>query len=336
MENWLLQHWYGEHRPPWYLRALEPVYRGIFNYTQRKGENAAASERGGLPLIVVGNVTVGGTGKTPLVMHLCRLAVEMGLRPGIASTGYRRQGSDTCLVQPESDPLGCGDEPVLLAKRTGVPVVVARRRADAVAKLREMGLDLVISDDGLQHADLRPDMEICVIDGDRGIGNGHLLPAGPLREPAVRLGQVDYVVTTGDWRVKPRSLDTYVMHLSPADIRSLDDRSTLTAKQFRQKYSGIDVHAIAAIGNPQRFFKTLGTLEIPVTPHVFPDHHAYRAEDFDSIPAGQAIIMTEKDAVKCRALGLADAWCLPVEAQLPEAFDRSFKERLGQLVEMRK
>jgi len=336
MENWLLQHWYGEHRPPWYLRALEPVYRSIFNYVQRKGGNEAAGEHGKLPLIVVGNITVGGTGKTPLVMHLCRLAADMGLRPGIASTGYRRQGSETCLVDPDSDPRSCGDEPVLLAKRTGAPVVVAKRRADAIAKLQEMGLDLVISDDGLQHADLGPDVEICVIDGARGIGNGHLLPAGPLREPASRLEKVDYVVTNGTWPARPGSQDAFAMQLSPGELKSLDDRFYLTADQFRQKYSGIIIHAIAAIGNPQRFFNTLEALEITARPHVFPDHHAYRAEDFGSIPAGQAIIMTEKDAVKCRTLGLADAWCLPVEAQLPEAFDRSFKEKLDQLVEIQK
>jgi len=333
-ETWLLRHWYGGHRPPWYLRALEPVYLAMFRHNQRKETGAGTRRK--LPLIIVGNITAGGSGKTPMVMYLCRLVVEMGLRPGIASTGYGRQGSDTRLVTPESDTRTCGDEPVLLAKRTDVPVVVARRRADAIAKLVEMDIDLVISDDGLQHPGLAPDMELCLVDGQRGLGNGHLLPAGPLREPAARLGKVDFVVTTGVWKGRPETLDAFEMHLAPGDIRSLDDRASLTADQFRHKYNGIKIHSIAAIGHPQRFFNTLQGLEITATPRAFPDHHVYRREDFDSIPAGQAIIMTEKDAVKCRSLDLADAWYLPVEPRLPAAFDDAFKERLAKLMEMRK
>ena len=334
-ENWLLRHWYGKHRPPWYLRALEPVYLAMYRYNQRKDANPSPGNRGKLPLIVVGNITAGGSGKTPLVMHLCRLATEAGLRPGIASTGYGRQATDTRLVKPESDVRACGDEPVLLAKRTGVPVVVSSRRAEAIAKLEGMDLDLVISDDGLQQPGLAPDMQLCVVDGDRGIGNGHLLPAGPLRESAERLGKVDYVVSTGEWNDRPGSLDVILMQLAPGDIKSLDDGISLSDDKFRHKYSGIKIHAVAAIGNPQRFFGTLEKLELTATPHVFPDHHAYGREDFDSIPAGQAIIMTEKDAVKCRSLGLKDAWYLPVETRLPKAFDAAFRDRLGKLMEMR-
>jgi len=180
-EQWLLRHWYGAHRPPWYLRALEPVYRAAFRRAQRSNDNHAARLRRKLPLIVVGNITAGGSGKTPMVMHLCRLAADMGLKPGIASTGYGRLGSDTRLVVADCDTRDCGDEPVLLAKRTGVPVMVAKRRADAVAALEQMDLDLVISDDGLQHSGLGAGIEVCVVDGARGLGNGHLLPAGPSR-----------------------------------------------------------------------------------------------------------------------------------------------------------
>lgn len=335
-ETWLLRHWYGSQRPPWYLRALEPVYRAVFRYNQRKRVNIAPGKPNKLPLIVVGNVTAGGSGKTPMVMHLCRLAAQMGLKPGIASTGYGRQGSDTRLVRPGGDARTCGDEPVLLAKRTGVPVVVARRRADAITKLGEMDIDLVISDDGLQHPGLQPDMELCLVDGERGLGNGHLLPAGPLREPAGRLGEVDFVVTTGAWDGRPDALETFEMELATGEIKSVDDSISLSVEQFRQKYSGIEIHSIAAIGNPQRFFNTLSGLEIAAEPLVFPDHHTYKREDFNSIPAGRAIIMTEKDAVKCRSLGLADAWYLPVEARLPATFDDAIKEKLGKLMEMRK
>jgi len=318
-----------------YLRALEPVYLALFRQSQRKGAHAAPGVRGKLPLIVVGNITAGGSGKTPMVIHLCQVAAQMGLRPGIASTGYGSKGSGNRLVKPDSDTRTCGDEPVLLARRTGVPVVVAKRRAAAIAELGEMDVDLVISDDGLQDPVLAPDLELCLVDGERGLGNGHLLPAGPLREPAGRLEKVDFVVTTGAWNGQPVKLLTFEMQLAPGDFKSLDDRTSLSAEEFRQKYSGTVVHSIAAIGNPQRFFNTLLGLDIAATPRVFPDHHVYRREDFVSIPVGQAIIMTEKDAVKCRSLGLADAWYLPVEARLPAAFDDAFKEKLEKLLEMR-
>jgi len=336
IESWLLRHWYGAHRPPFYLRALEPVYLAAYRYNQLKWADAKLGESRTSPLIVVGNITAGGSGKTPMVMYLCRLAAQMGLRPGIASTGYGRQASDTRLVTSCGDARTCGDEPVLLAKRTGVPVMVARSRADAIAKLGEMEIDLVISDDGLQRPGLAPDMELCLVDGERGIGNGHLLPAGPLREPADRLERVDFIVTTGVWNGRPAALETFNMQLEPGDPRSLDDSTSLSVEQFRHKYNGIKIYSIAAIGNPQRFFDTLRGLEIAAQPRIFPDHHVYRREDFDSIPAGQAIIMTEKDAVKCRSLGLADAWYLPVEARLPAAFDHAFKEKLVKLMETRK
>ncbi len=335
-ENWLLRHWYGTHRPPWYLRMLEPVYRAAFQYVRHKVASSAAPVHSKLPLIVVGNITAGGSGKTPLVMRLCQLAAEMNIKAGIASTGYGRQGNDTRLVHADSDTRTCGDEPVLLAIRTGLPVMVARRRAVAIRKLEDMELDLVISDDGLQHADISPDIELCVVDGERGLGNGHLLPAGPLREPAIRLGQVDFVVTNGVWNGKPANLNVFVMRLEPGNIRSLDDRTTVSAEKFRHKYSGINIHAIAAIGNPRRFFNTLETLGIASSSQVFPDHHLFNRKDFESIPAGHAIIMTEKDAVKCRSLGLENAWYLPVDARLPDAFEAAFKDQLAKLMELRK
>jgi tetraacyldisaccharide 4'-kinase len=315
---------------------LEPLYRAVFQYVQKKGATGAARGDPGLPLIVVGNITAGGSGKTPLVIRLCQLAAEMNIRVGIATTGYGRQSKDTRLVRDDSDTHTCGDEPVLLAARTGVPVVVAGRRADAIRKLAEMGLDLVISDDGLQQPDLLRDMELCVVDGERGLGNGHLLPAGPLREPAARLELVDYVITTGIWNGKPANLATFVMRLEAGSLYSLDDNTTITADQFRQKYNGMLVHAVAGIGNPQRFFRTLESLGITAALHVFPDHHLFGRGDFNSIPHGQAIIMTEKDAVKCRTMGLAEAWYLPVDTRLPEAFEIAFKDRLERLLEMRK
>ena len=227
IEKWLLQHWYGTHRPPWYLRILEPVYRLAFHRAQKRGNARQDRCRSEIPLIVVGNVTVGGSGKTPLVIGLCQLAGDMNLKPGIACTGYGRQSNETLLVRADSDTRICGDEPVLLAIRTGTAVVVAKRRCDAIRKLNEMNLDVIFSDDGLQQADLDSDLKFCVVDGARGLGNGHLLPAGPLREPAERLNRVDSVITNGEWADKPDSVDINVMSLKALQkvLQSLKQRA---------------------------------------------------------------------------------------------------------------
>jgi len=336
IETWLLRHWYGTHRPPLLLRMLEPIYRAAFQYTQRKGQSTMGRRHSGLPVIVVGNITVGGSGKTPLVIRLCQLAREMNIRPGIVSTGYGRQSAETLAVGADSEPGSCGDEPVMLAIRSGSPVVVAQRRRDAIKKLSDMHVDLVISDDGLQQADLARDVEFCVIDGARGLGNGHLLPAGPLREPSGRLGQVDYVITNGVWSEKPDSLDAVVMDLKAGKLCSLDNAVMLTVEEFLQTHRGIPVYAIAGIGNPNRFFDTLEALGVESIPRAFPDHHFYSRKDFDSITPDSAIIMTEKDAVKCRSLGLENAWYLPVDTHLPDQFEQVFKERLAKLMEKRK
>lgn len=332
IENWLLKHWYSDHQPPLFLRLLEPIYRAGYQRAQVRGKSGAGTYRSQLPLIIVGNITAGGTGKTPLVIRLCELALEMNLKPGIASTGYGRNGEDTHIVNADSDTRTCGDEPVLLAKRSGVPVVVAATRLDAVKKLNEMNLDLVFSDDGLQTVGLCRDIEFCVVDGERGLGNGHLLPAGPLREPAERLSRVDYVVSNGPWTAQPVDAKTIIMQLQATVVRSLDDKTELTFDQFRHSYSSTKIHAVAAIGHPQRFFGMLKTLLIDAEPHGFADHHTYTRLDFSAMGAGSVIIMTEKDAVKCRSLGLENAWYVPVETRLPEAFESSFKKRLAQLM----
>ncbi len=335
IENWLVGHWYDTRRPPWFLRLLEPLYRFAFFHVQKKGKVATARFRPGLPLIVVGNITAGGSGKTPLVIRLCQIALDMNLRPGIASTGYGRQGTDTRVVTAASDPRLCGDEPVLLARCTAATVVVSKHRTDAVRKLAEMNLDLIFSDDGLQQARLERDMEFCVVDGARGLGNGHLLPAGPLREPAERLRLVDYVVTNGHWNSKPDNIDTCLMQLVAGNFCSLDKKTILSVGEFRQKYTGKIIHAFAGIGNPQRFFTTLHTLGIEAVSHGFPDHHRFTRKDFDSIMPDSVIVMTEKDAVKCGSLGLADAWYIPVDTHLPEEFENDFKDRLANMMKER-
>jgi len=335
IENWLVSHWYSAQIPPWYLRLLEPVYRSAWQRERKKQIARTTSSRVGLPLIVVGNITAGGSGKTPLVIRLCQLAAELGLKAGIASTGYGRKSSETLLVKPNSDTRECGDEAVMLAQRTAVPVMVASRRHEAVQALSELDLDIIISDDGLQHADLGADIEICVVDGQRGLGNGHLIPAGPLREPAVRLSAVDYVVSNGIWDERPEGLAVNVMQLEAQNVRSLNDDTEHSLEQFQAMQSGIAVHAFAGIGNPKRFFGMLTGLGFNLEAHGLSDHHAFSVADFGAVPDGASIVMTEKDAVKCRSLGLGNAWYIPVETRLDAEFERILKDQMLKLTENR-
>lgn len=341
VEQWLLDIWYQRPRPPWYLRMLVPAYRAGFAFDHKNSRNKVASTTAGAAVIVVGNITVGGSGKTPLVLALSQLAHDMQLRVGIATTGYGRQSDQTLTVQADSDPSICGDEPVLLSTRTHAAVVVAKRRADAIAELNKMGVDLIISDDGLQTAGLRRDLEICVVDGARGLGNGHLLPAGPLRESKQRLQEVDCIVSNGAWNGVTLPVEPYVMRLAGTTLHSLDGAQVLPVSAFIQQQQGRTVHAVAAIGHPERFFKSLRELEtdsaesaagkIAWQEHKFADHHAYTFSDFDDINGADLIVMTEKDAVKCRKMALKNAWYLPVEAQLSEAFLDWFRQQLLQL-----
>ncbi len=331
IENHLTRHWYSQRRPPWYLRMLEPIYRVAYRRVQTAQQSSAKTFQPSIPLIVVGNITAGGTGKTPLVVALSKLAVTLGLKPGIASTGYGRNSRDTFEVTVESDARNCGDEPVLLARHCAGPVVVAADRSEAVRRLQQMNVDLIISDDGLQQSGLRRDLDICVVDGERGVGNGYLLPAGPLREPAERLETVDYVITNGEWPARPEGLDTHTMLLSPTTVRSLDGSEQHTPSDFTNLFTGIEVHAYAAIGNPGRFFHSLESLGVKFVRRQFPDHHQYRRLDFAQLPEDAVIVMTEKDAVKCHKLGLKNAWYLSVEAILTDDFTASISDRIKRL-----
>jgi tetraacyldisaccharide 4'-kinase len=329
LENWLLGHWYGTHRPPWYLRSLEPLYRLGFKRSQKR--QLANGYRAPVPVIVVGNLTAGGSGKTPVVIRLCQLAHDAGLKAGIATTGYGRRGTRTMEVTAGDDALDCGDEPVMLARRTGGPVVVAEDRLDAVRALADMGLDLVISDDGLQSTSLRRDIELCVVDGERGFGNGRMIPAGPLREPVGRLDSVDHVITNGEWRGAPPGIEHHVMHLDAYVVRSVDEEKIYPVEEFAKMCAEVHVHAFAGIGNSGRFFDMLTGLGFKAVAHPLPDHHAYTAAEFASLEPGSAIIMTEKDAVKCRSFGLDNAWYVPVEARVPEALEQCLTARIAEL-----
>ncbi len=332
IENWLLGHWYCDRRPPFYLRLLEPVYRFGFEHSQK---NQSDLFHPATPLIVVGNITAGGTGKTPLVIALCKMAGRMGLKAGIASTGYGRRSRETLIVQVDADPLACGDEPLLMAQRTGFPVVVASKRVDAVRLLDDMHLDLLISDDGLQQANLLNDIGICVVDGSRGLGNGHLIPAGPLRESSERLNQVDFVVTNGEWPDRPAGLETHSMQIQPREFCSLDGTKTVPVAQFIKEHARSAVHAVAGIGNPKRFFDLLNSLGLITENHGFGDHHDYRLGDFDAIGSGSLIIMTEKDAVKCRSLKLQNAYYLSIDADLPDELEQKLTDKIRAVIRER-
>ena len=279
------------------------------------------SHAAGIPVIVVGNLTAGGSGKTPLVLRIVELLREHGWKPGIVSRGYGGTAEHPVEANIASDPAEVGDEPILLARRSGCPVWVAPERVAACRVLREKHpeCDVIVTDDGLQHYALARDIEICVVDG-RGFGNGLLMPAGPLREPRSRLRSVDAVVTHG-----ASGLNGYEMKLEGENlVRFTDARDVRPVKSF----AGQKVHAAAAIGDPKRFFLQLARFGLKVVPHPFPDHHPFRAGDLD-FGDGAPVVMTEKDAVKCKRFAQAHHWVFPVSASLAPAFGRWLLEKLG-------
>jgi tetraacyldisaccharide 4'-kinase len=274
-----------------------------------------------VPVIVVGNITVGGTGKTPLVLWLVDFLREHGYRPGIVSRGYGGRAHAPQSVTSSSDPLLVGDECVLLAQRAQCPVWVGRQRVDVARALlgARPDCDVLISDDGLQHYALKRDVEVVVVDGVRRFGNGWLLPAGPLREPTTRLKSVDAVVVNGG----EVSAGEYAMQLVGNCFRQLKQVATAYPADF----SGKPLHAIAGIGRPSRFFRHLNALGLDVVEHPFPDHHAYQPHELQFADAGE-ILMTEKDAVKCAAFAPDNAWALVVDAEVDVALGKKILEKI--------
>lgn len=273
-----------------------------------------------MPVIVVGNITAGGAGKTPLVLWIARMLQQQGRKPGIISRGYGATQNNPRPVPVDGAARDYGDEPCLLARRAGCPVWVGVDRAATASALlgAHPGTDVLISDDGLQHYRLARDIEIAVIDRARGLGNGWLLPAGPLREPASRLDTVDAVVINGDDGYHhPRALG---MRLAGNRFHNLlHPENCVQIDYFR----GRRVHAIAGIGNPARFFTHLENMGMHFTAHAFPDHHRYSPADL-AFAGEDEIVMTEKDAVKCSAFATVRHWMLPVDA-VPD-------ERLGEWI----
>lgn len=316
--------WYGGEAAPLWLRALVPLYRAGNRVDRWIGLRRRPGDLENAYIIVVGNLTAGGSGKTPLVVRLCRLLARSGFKPGVISRGYGRQDRDLRLVGKGSDPRTVGDEPLLIARHAGVPVIVSADRCKAARKLIERGVDIVVADDGLQHYRLPRDLEICVVDGGRVFGNGRCLPAGPLREPVERLDTVDYVVVNGDPAVLPENHGAVGMYMQGSVLRSLDDGQSWRLAQF----AGCRVNAVAGIGNPERFFELLRQSRIKVQGYPFPDHHVFSADDFRRMDPNLPLLMTEKDAVKCHGLGLKNAWSLEVEAVLPSDWEAALLRRV--------
>jgi tetraacyldisaccharide 4'-kinase len=324
MQEWVTRLWYGEEaRAAPALRCLSWIYGALVR--MRSAGYAAhwlRSQRAGKPVVVVGNLTVGGTGKTPLVAWLAQRLSQLGLRVGIVSRGYGRwrpgrSFDQPHLVEPDSSWRDVGDEPLLLRRRTGCLTIVARERVAAAKALVAQGVDVIIADDGLQHLQLARDCEIVVVDGSRGFGNGRLLPAGPLREPASRLLRTDITVLNG--RAEHRSLGqerarastVITMGMVGGNACRVDSGAPdRTLESFR----GERVHAVAGIGNPARFFRDLREQGIDVVEHPFADHYPFTERDLefgDALP----VLMTEKDAVKCSEFASPRFWYVPIRAQ---------------------
>jgi tetraacyldisaccharide 4'-kinase len=297
--------WYRSNLLCWLLWPLSQVYKFIvFVKAFLYKHNFFNIEYFDVPVIVVGNITVGGTGKTPFCIALCDYLQQQGLSPGLVSRGYGgRAKSWPQVVSADSDPLMVGDEPILLVERTGCPMVVGPDRAAAVKRLlNEFGCDIVISDDGLQHYGMGRDIEIVIIDHSRGLGNGLCLPAGPLRESDSRLKKVDFVIKNGSSQMQISSGEPYAIN---------DGSCKLKVSNTVNK----SVCAMAAIGNPKRFFDSLEAQGFEFQTKVFRDHHYYTREDLQDIDA-DIIIMTEKDAVKCRRFNDDRCYVLPIDASV--------------------
>ena len=317
--------WYGRRHPlTWLLLPLSWLYGAIVRVRRRAYQKGwLASERLPVPVALVGNLTVGGTGKTPLVLRLVELLRAQGWTPAIITRGYGGRAEHwPQRVTPESDPDRVGDEPVLLARRSGCVVVAGPDRVAAGRLAIELsGCDILVSDDGLQHYRLARDLEIVLIDGTRGFGNGHCLPAGPLREPPARLSSVDLVLHKGG------AGPGHHMQLRPGELVNLRDP---TQRRPLSDLSGQRVNAVAGIGHPEPFFRQLEAAGLAVERRPYPDHHRYRAEDAEHW-RGLPVVMTEKDAVKCAPFAASDHWMLPVTAILDPDFESHLLRRTDQL-----
>ena len=316
-EAWLNRRWYGR-RPIWWLLPLSALYAAAA-WLRRV---VTRRVRVGAPVVVVGNLTAGGSGKTPVVVAMCKALAATGRRPGVVSRGYGARVPGVRVLRDGDSADAVGDEPALIAKRGDWPVAIGADRVGAARALlaARPDVDVIVSDDGLQHYRLARAAEVVVVDGTRGFGNGARIPAGPMREGRGRLATVDAVLVHGDGA----GIDGHRYRLVPGDAVALDGSGeTRSLKSFR----GTRVNAVAGIGDPRRFFNMLARLGIFVHPRPFPDHHRYARDELE-FGDGLPVLMTEKDAVKCTAFSGPDRWFVPIEAELPAAVVALVRRRI--------
>jgi tetraacyldisaccharide 4'-kinase len=322
MKKWLSESWYKPHAIRWLLSPLSGLYRLVsFIRKQAYFLGLFKQHHFPVPVIIVGNLSVGGTGKTPFVIYLVQQLQQQGFKPGVISRGYGGHSDNYPVsVSNNSDPDIVGDEPVVIARQSNCPVVVSPTRVEAAHYLLEQyDCDLIISDDGLQHYALARDLEIVLVDAQRQFGNQYCLPAGPLREPLSRLQDVDFIVYNGN------ANDTaFNMTLSASNAVNVSDLNVI--KNITD-FQGQELHAVAGIGNPKRFFNQLTQLDIYVIPHEFDDHHAFVKQDLE-FNDNKTILMTEKDAVKCQHFAKNNMWFIPVETTVSGNLDQLIIQKL--------
>ncbi len=317
----LLKSWAKPNALTAVLKPLSGVYRGAFAARKQAFKRGIfSSYRAPIPVIVVGNLTVGGTGKTPLVIYLVEQLKELGFAPGVISRGYSGSAQSYPLeVHQETDVAECGDEPALIVKRTGAPMAVGPDRQESIELLLSRhSIDIIVSDDGLQHLALERDIEVCLVDDTIAHQNEELLPAGPYREPLSRLLTVDFIVRHGGH--VGNAENQYTMALSPSDPKPL------LASNTEPFPVGEKIEAVAGIGQPKRFFDTCRALGLQINEHSFADHHHFIASDLEF--DGASVLMTEKDAVKCTAFAASNHWYLPVDAVLNDGLTESIIEKI--------
>lgn len=353
----------------WLLWPISLLYK--FIATQKKRSQLSSQiPTPSTPVIIVGNISVGGTGKTPFLLTLCKHLIAQGKKPGIISRGYGGHADKyPFVVTTDSSAREAGDEPLLIAKRTGCPVITDPDRVAAMHYLLEnFDVDVVLSDDGLQHYALPRHLEICLVDGQRLLGNSLCLPAGFLREPPSRLRSVDLVVINNivDQLDDDPELDAddelalQEQKFADQQLEKAEDLAKFSGTDLSNIYStkvkpgflinlvseerrpffgapfnmGTQIHSVTGIGNPDRFLRLLGQLSYPITPHVFPDHHPFTVKDFESlaIDSNQAIVMTEKDGIKCQGFAAANFWYLEIDLELDPKLLAAIDARLQQVI----
>lgn len=317
-------YWYSQNPVVWLLLPVSAIYCLVvflrrFFYKVRIFKSYKLS----VPVVIVGNISVGGTGKTPLLIALCELLKQQGYRPGIVSRGYGGEFDGEHLVAENDTVKVIGDEPYLISKRTNCPLVVGRDRVAAAQLLLDKSdCNIILSDDGLQHYRLKRDIEIAIIDDNRQFGNGFCLPSGPLRETVSRLKSVDIVID----HCSKLKQNTNSFALQFADAINLVSAEKKSVEHFK----GRTLHAVAGIGHPERFFNQLKNNDLEVVEHAFPDHHVFSNDDL-IFSDDRQILMTEKDAVKCQGFANNLLWYVPVNAVLSECFHQKFLSKVNEI-----